>query len=468
MPGIRTDYKAIYTDVEFRYSDAHEWCVAQALIPSVDITGVLYIFRGGGMISQPFIWDADYDYDAVWPIDDDTLDTYMADGVMVVRVEYPNGPQGTVGSRHQPYYRFPDNWRLAGKAIQYVKSHATDGRITGSRTKTIPTDVRKHIAQGQSAGASIAAMLAFAPDGSLPYDNSTVTWNFDPFRLTESHRVGGCILYDFPTIDFRLFSDDISSAAIPFLAVSERVYGSTRNNTVKKIATLTDEQLLAASVLPLVQLDLQENRTLSVMALSNATSLVEASYLGSGLTFEFVLATGTTTGAATICVNATPTKSATIKLIDAGSGGELYLYAEPASGTVIDDWTGALDIKNAGGTVIGTIIDAAYADGGYDVQGYDSQPEFVTRQESLTAMDAAIAAHTGVAEFSLPHHVDFTALLKREREVIRDRHAIPTANWTDAYYMGSHYPAQISGDNPAPPYLTTDPVPAWLAARLGL
>jgi hypothetical protein len=462
MPGVRATYNAIYSDVEFRYSDAHEWCVAQALIPSVTITGVLYVFRGGGMISQPFIWDADYDPAATWGPDD--TDALLTAGVMIVRVEYPNGPQGTLGSRHQPFYRFPDNWRIAGKAIQFVKTHATDGRITGTTTKTIPTNYRKHLAQGQSAGASMAAMLAFAPDGALPYDNSTVTWNNDAFRVTESHRVGGCILYDFPTIDFRLFADDISSAAIPFLAVSERAYGSTRNTTFKKIAVLPEADRLASSLLPLVQLDLQENRSLGVMLLSNATSKYEASYLGSGLTLEFTLATGTTTGAVTVRVTADTAKSATIKSIDAGAGGALFMYAEPGASTNIADWFDInnevvpIELVNSGGTIIATITD-------YTIEGDDTYKTFKTREEALAIIDAA---GSEIPQFVYPHHVDFSALLKRERETIRDRHGIPAANWYDEYYLGSHYPAEISGDTEAPPYLTTNPALAWIEARIGI
>ena len=468
MPGVRATYNAIYSDVEFRYSDAHEWCVAQALIPSVTITGVLYVFRGGGMISQPFIWDADYDPAATWGPDD--TDALLTAGVMIVRVEYPNGPQGTLGSRHQPFYRFPDNWRIAGKAIQFVKTHATDGRITGTTAKTIPTNYRKHLAQGQSAGASMAAMLAFAPDGALPYDNSTVTWNNDAFRVTESHRVGGCILYDFPTIDFRLFADDISSAAIPFLAVSERAYGSTRNTTFKKIAVLPEADRLASSLMPLVQLDLQENRSLGVLALSNATSLYEASYLGSGLSIEFALASGTTTGATKVRVVATPTKFATIKGFYAGAGGSLYMYAEADSGTNYADWftTGvpnAIELVNSGGTVIGTINGAALGDGGYDLMGDDTYKTFKTREEALAIIDAA---GSEIPQFVYPHHVDFSALLKRERETILDRHGIPAANWYDEYYLGNHYSAEISGDEPAPPFLTTNPALAWIEARIGI
>lgn len=382
MPGTRATYNAIYSDVEVRYSDLHEWCVMQVLVPSVAITGVLCIFRGGGMISQPFIWDADYDPAATWGPDD--IDTLLGDGVMIVRVEYPNGPQGTLGSRHTPFMRFPDNWRIAAKAIQFIKTHAEDGLITGSAAKTIPTNHRKYIVQGQSAGASMAAMIAFAPDGAVPYDDS-LSWNVDPYAVKFSHRVGGCILYDFPTFDFRLFSDDISSAAIPFLAVSERAYGSTRNTTFKKIAVLPEADRLASSLMPLVQLDLQENRSLGVLALSNATSLYEASYLGSGLSIEFTLASGTTTGATKVRVVATPTKFATIKGFYAGAGGSLYMYAEADSGTNYADWfTGstpnAIELVNSGGTVVGTINGAALADGGYDLMGDDTYKTFKTRE----------------------------------------------------------------------------------------
>lgn len=461
MPGTRATYSAIYSDVEVRYSDAHEWCVMQVLVPSVTITGVLCIFRGGGMISQPFIWDADYDPATEWGPED--TDALLGAGVLLVRVEYPNGPQGTLGSRHTPFMRFPDNWRVAAKAIQFIKTHAEDGLITGSASKTIPTDPRSYLVQGQSAGASMAAMIAFAPDGSIPYDDS-LSWNVDPYAVKFSHRVGGCLLYDFPTIDFRLFSDDISSAAIPFLAVSERAYGSTRDNTFRKIAVLPEADRLASSLLPLVQLDLQENRTIGVLAISNATSKYEASYLGSGLTFEFSLASGTTTGAAKVRVVATPTKFATIKLIEAGAGGALFMYAEPDSGTNYEDWFDVnnqpepIELVNSGGGVIGAITD-------YTVEGDDNYKTFKTREEALAIIDAA---GSEIPQFVYPHHVDFSALLKRERETIRDRHGISSATWYDEYYLGSHYPAQISGDTPAPPYLTTNPALAWIEGRFGI
>ena len=456
MPGARATYNAINFDVEFRYSDDHEFCVAQAIFPSdaVDIVGVYITF--GTLIAQPFIWNADYDNDT--EVDSTTIETLIAAGIVYVRADFPKGPANAVDSRH-PFMRLPDAWRSAGKVVQYMKTHALDGRITGTRSRTLPVDHRGYVVSGDSGGAVVAGMLAFASDGALPYDKDA-SWNMSPWKLTASHRVAGCALFDFPTGDFRIFADSISSAAMPFFGVAERFYPDTTGvNDIQRFEVLSDENKLAASLVPMAQLDLEENRTLGVFLSSSAQGVDESSYRGSGATFGYsALASGTTAGAVKVTVNADPTKVATIKLIQATfAGTTTYIYAESDSGTVIADFTGTLNLLNAAGATVGTLTSAS----GYTIVGEDTQRAYVTKQAVLATIDAAPGEP--IAELTSPHRVEHSALLQRARELIRDRHGL-TGNWHDRYYIGSAYPAQISGDSAAFPYNnTTSDILALLA-----
>jgi len=461
VPGLKTTYNAINADVEFQYSDDSEFCRARAFWPAdnVGIAGIIVSF--GTLAAQPSIWNADYDPDATY--DSTAIDAYLTAGLAYVRVDFPINPETSVDSRH-PYLRLPDNWRLAGKAIQYMKTHAEDGLLTGTKSVTLPTLASKYVVNGTSGGAHVAAMLAFAPDGALPYD-STAPWNLSPWTLRHSHRVAGCILYDFATADFRLFAGGVSAAAIPFLGVSERYYPDTRGvESIKRLATVSDEDKLTVSVMPLVEADYEENRHIGVFVNSSVQALEEASYLGSGATMQYAsLSSGSATGAVKIRDKATPGSFATIMLALVGSDGQTYVYAEPDSATTIAMLTGkTIEFVSAGGTAIGEVTS-------YSIQGRDTQKTFVTKTAALATIDAA--AGSPVPEFVTPHRIDFSAMLERARNTVMSRHSLDSV-WKDAYYLGSAYPAQISGDTPAFPYNPTGTlagtVVSWIQDELGM
>ena len=452
MPGLRASYRAIDADVEFRYADEHEFCMARAYWPAGAVGGVYIVF--GTMAAQPTIWDTEYDPDTV--IDPDDIEPFLSAGIAFVRADIPIGPQTAVTSRH-PFRRLPDNWRMAARVVQFIKTHALDRSICGV---DLPVQARKYAVSGTSGGAHIAAMLGFAPDGAMPYDVAA-PWNMDAYVERASHRIGAMVLLDFATADFRLFSGGVSAAAVPFFRVAEGLYPDTRGVAgASRLETISDEDKLSASVLPIVDADFQENRNVWIFVNSSAQSMEEASYLGSGATFSYTsLASGSNSGAVRIQVTTSTGKFATIKLIQVGTNGQTYVYAEPDSGTVIADFTGSLDLVNAASAIVGTLT-------AYSVQGKDTQKAYVTRSAAL-----ALIGDDPVTEFTTPHRVDFSALLQRSRYAIRDRHGLGSV-WNDLYHIGSAYPAQISGDLAAYPYnnvgTLTASIVAWLEEVMDL
>jgi hypothetical protein len=471
MPGTRASYSALDADFWFRYSDLHEWCKAAIFLPEddVDIIGVVITFRSP-QTNSPGIWGIDYSPGG-GIVDPTEVEAYLAAGIVMVAAEIPSTPDNAVDSRHQ-FLRLPDNWLIAARLPAFLKTNAANGRVTGSRSRVLPTATNRYVTEGTSGGADIAAKIALAPDGAIPYDKD-LSWNTDPYVLRYSHRVGGAILFDLATVDFSLFTNAISSAAISFFAVAERAYvEQIGTSTIGRFDDVPIEDKLAASLLPMIELDLVENRHVGFFVNGSAQDTSEASYRGSGLTIKIAaLTTGTTANAATVRVVAEPTKLATVKLVSTGSDASIYVYAEPDSGTNLADWyvgvtpsIKPLEFLNAGGTVIGTATPLSSG-----VKGLDTQKTFVTGAESLVAMDAAKLTGASVAEFTTPHRIDFSKLMQRARERIRDSRGL-TSTWRDEWYLGGVYPAQISGDDPAYPYNPVGSLAiattAWLTTKI--
>lgn len=467
MPGARASYSALNADFWFRYSDVHEWCKAAIFLPEdgVDIIGVVIRYRSP-QTNSPGIWLLDYS-PSVELVDATEVEAYMAAGIAMVAAEIPGTPDNAVDSRHQ-YVRLPDNWRIAAILPQFLKTHASDGRVTGSKSRVLPTSEHRYAAEGTSGGADIAAKIALAPIGSIPFDKD-ITWNTDPFAVRYSHRIGGAICFDLATTDFTLFNNAISSAAISFFGVAERFYvENIGSSTTARFDSVPYEDKLAASILPVVELDYAENRSVGLFVNGSAQSMEESSYRGSGLTMRIsAMTTGTAENAATVRVAAETSKSATVKMVSVGTDGFIYVHAEPGASTNKADWfTGSnvkpLEFLSSGGTTIGTATPTG-------LEGVDTQKTFLTGTQALAAIDVAKAAQTSIAEFTSPHRIDFSKQLQRARHAIRDARQL-TASWRDEYYIGSAYPASISGDQPAYPYRTTgslaETVTTWLTTKI--
>lgn len=467
MPGLRSSYDALNADYWFRYSDMHEWCKAAIFLPEdgVDIIGVVIRFRSP-QTNSPGIWLLDYS-PGIDLIDTTEVEAYLEAGIAVVAAEIPGTPDNAVDSRHQ-FVRLPDNWLLAARLVQFLKTHATDGRVTGSTARVMPTADNRYAAEGTSGGADIAAKLALAPVGSIPFDQD-ISWNTDPYAVRYSHRIGGAILFDLATTDFTLFNNAISSAAISFFGVAERFYvENIGSSTNARFDLVPYADKLAASILPVVELDFEENRGVGLFVNGSAQSMEESSYRGSGLTIRIdTMTTGTAENAATVRVAAETSKSATVKSVSVGTDGNIYVHAEPGSSTNKADWfTGSnvkpLEFLTSGGTSIGTATPTG-------LEGVDTQKTFLTGTQALAAIDVAKAAQTSIAEFISPHRIDFSKQLQRARHAIRDARDL-SSSWRDEYYIGSVYPAQISGDQPAYPYRTTgslaETVTTWLLTKI--
>jgi hypothetical protein len=445
-------------DVVVTFSYESWACRIEGWLPTgVDeILGVYTWFQGGGGVAETPHWDRWHDPDGSVGEGDALIDALHAASYAYFRVTIPNLPRTGIGSRHNPYYRTPHTFRLARAAIQYLQTHALDGKVTGSRDVTLPVDYRGYVAAGPSEGALVAAHLALAPGGVNRYDASRYRQSFRPDSYTADGSVIGAVLNAGP-LEFRIYDPGISGAGIQHFGVSEAYAQDTLNAytaTADKglVATqrtrweqVSIEEMRDIGVIDTVLADYPQNRSKSFLVLGSEQTN-EASYLRSGLTLTVptALLTGTLTGAATIHT-AVSGKGGTVKgfkLVDT----TYYIYVEPNANTnvglpdttVTNDWTGTLTVKNGAGSSIATITT------GYGYDGSDNYKTFKTRTQAVEQiLDSDYAR---VLELSSPHPVDASALFKYARDIIFTRHGLESR---DRYFLGNDYVASISGDDPA-------------------
>jgi hypothetical protein len=461
MPGQRDTYCARTADVSVAYSDKHWWCRLTGFIPDGEIKAVHGALRGGGGISQPSTWAREFDPEAGVADTGTFIDAMLGLGVAVFEIEYPNLPTTLAESRHFPTLRLPHTWRIVLDAFRFMQANATNGRITGSRSITLPTEPGRYVASGVSEGALLAAQLALAPRGLTGYDDTYHQSPMGFYAPRASGRIAGAICHDLPA-DFRIYDKSISGDGIQHFGVSERFYTDSINNedilpAVVRWEGVSREAKRDAGILEVIRADAMENRSVGLL-LNCSGSTVEGSYLNSGLTFSITgSVTGNLTGATSVSLTATPTKTATIKLIHTTEGGALHVYAEPGSTTNLADWTGDLTFST-GATV-------AYGGGaGYTVTGADTRKQFLTRKQAVASIldipSYSLTATLGSdafaeqPELTTPHPVDMGALVRYYREQVFSR---PGRTNRDVYRLGSRYPAQISGDSPQLGYAEDEP-----------
>lgn len=458
MPGIKSVYNSRTADFSARYSDAHPWCRLDIWRPSGSAVGVEVNFRGGGGISQPALHSRYYEQ-AVEEIDKDYVDAMLTAGFAYVRVEYPNFASQAVKSRHHPFLRSPHSWRVAQRAVQFIQTNALNGKLTGSRSVTLPADYRQFLGSGTSMGAYIAAQIALSPDGMMPYEDA-FKLSINDKRVHAPGRVRAAYLNDLPA-DFRIYADEVSGEGIQFFGVSDRFYPDVINaNNAGGIddeivtrwnrwSNISKEEKDLISLIPTIAADSSENRHVGFFCVGSA-SFEESSYLASGMTIRATAYTvsGTLSGATTI-VTTDVSKGGNVKLATEDDG-VLLVYVEPNSATfsgfpdttVANHWTGALTVKNIAGATVATINS-----GGYELRGSDARKAFITRDQAVASLLADGFAQQD--ELTTPHSVTHSAVVKYYRDLVFDRHGLDTL---DVYMLGGHYPAQISGDTAGPAF----------------
>lgn len=452
MPGARSTYTARTADYHIPYSDEHPWCGLDVFLPDGDIKAVWAYDRGGGNISEPNVWDRwGFDPDAGAGETGTFIEAMLDAQVAYVRVEYPNGLQPIYTSRHHPTVREPHNWIFTQRAFQFMQTHALDGWITGSRSRTLPVDYRGYFFAGPSAGALNAAMVALSPRGHIPYD-ALFRRNFGRFAVAADGMIRGAWCDDLPA-EFMTYGNDLSANTLPFFGDSGRLLGDDANNRAIVNATrasrLRREDRRDIGPLLLAQLRAASHQHVSLVINTSGSSNLEASYFGSGLTFSVTASTGSHAGATSISVTSTPAVTATVKKIVDLGGGVLRVYAEPNASTFLAQWTGNLTLGGASITA-------------YTVAGNDSRKTFLTRAQSNAVLEAA--DYGPFQDLVTPHHVAGAGALASEREAFFA--ALGVAN-PDRYYLGSEYPAEISGDTPCTAYDSTfdraDEALDWMA-----
>jgi hypothetical protein len=440
MPGARSTYTARTADYHVQYSDEHPWCGLDVFLPDGDAIAAWIYNRGGGNISEPNRWDRwGYDPDAGAGESAAFIEAMLDANIAYIRAEYPNGPQPIFTSRHHPTVREPHNWMFMQRAVQFMQTHALDGRITGSRGRTLPVDYRGYFMAGPSAGALNAAMVALAPRGHVPYD-SLFRRNFGPFAVEADGRIKGAWCDDLPA-EFMTYGDDLSANTLPFIGDSGRVLGDDAGNkaivNATRLSRVRRENLRDIGPLKLVELDANENTYVSLLINTSGSSNLEASYFGSGLTFAVSASTGSFAGATSISVAATPSVTATVKKIVDLGGGVLRVYAEPGASVFLAQWVGNLTLGSATITA-------------YTVAGNDTRKTFLTRAQSTEVLKAA--DYGPFQDLVTPHHVAGAGAVASAREALFAARGIANP---DVYYLGSEYPAEISGDAPCTFYDST-------------
>lgn len=459
MPGQRDAYNMRTADVTASHSDAHPWCRITGFLPAGDAVAVHCALRGGGGISQPSTWAAEWDREGDLAVAGETADLLLSKGVAVFEIEYPNLPTSLLESRHWPTLRLPHTWRLAIDAIHFIQGNSQNGRITGTRSQVLPSDEHYYVVEGTSEGALMAAQIALAPRGLLGYDGQFRQSPQGNYARRTTGRVAGAICNDLPS-DFRIYDESISGDGIQHFGVQERFYTDPFNNedivpAVPRWRGVSREAKRDAGILEVIRADTMENRSVGLLLnCSGATN--EASYLNSGLTFTITgSVVGSLTGATEVHRTSDSAKTATVKLIHTTIGGSLHVYAEPSAATNLADWAGDLTFST-GATV-------AYSGGlGFQVTGADTRKQFLTREAALRIIldTQNLAGEPGANAFQeqpelvTPHPVDMAALVRWYREKVFSR-AGRTSR--DIYRLGSRYPAQISGDTPHTGYGDAEP-----------
>lgn len=431
MPGKHATYTAANCDFITVYAKPTEWCRMRGWLPttmSTDMNVLLVIPGGGWNDAQHLIFD-----DVHRPYTSELgggtgslYDALLDAGWVVVYLEFPPGLNITSRSRFHPVSRYPIIPRSIGGAVQFLKTHALDGLITGSRSYTLGTDYRNYAIECSSSGAVESLFVAMQPDKALPYSDRFIQHaGDDPLHYKFNHRVRA-VINGGGACDFTKFdSGSISAAALPRFGARERFYVNPA------FGGITREAKSDASTLPLAAANYAENKHVGIMQVFSldaasvaGISRCPGSYLGSGTKIGY---SATPTG--TFAVGETISDGTTSGVLKYKTS--TLMYVERTSGAT--QFAGTVTGATSGAHVA---IDSA--------SGNPSRLAFLSDTAALAIVDAAGTGE--IADLADPHDPIFAAMLQRALDQ-NDAINSNDPEWVGSMhrnYIGNVYTASIS------------------------
>ena len=291
MPGVPDSYTFRTADVVFYYAP-QRWCRAAMWLPEgvEDLTDipVYVIAHGGGWVVTPSLIYLNHYIDRALTLGLANPSTLLANGWAVVYMEYPIAANTVSNNRSWPVARYPFIPRAMGRCIQFIKTHAEDGYLTGSRDSTLSVKDERYVIDGNSAGAIMATWVALQPTGALPFYSDRPQSIDDLFVYRYSHRIRGVVVSEGACYFPKFSSTGISAAAVPYFGFSEDFKCQPK---FSEVPFHIKEQ---ASTLPLVQSNTAENRNVGFyVVFGDDQAGVPSSPLGSGTRLTVSNVTGT-------------------------------------------------------------------------------------------------------------------------------------------------------------------------------
>jgi hypothetical protein len=436
VSGTQTNYCAKNADVVLRYAN-HPQCIVRLWFPdgyaALEDMPVFIVLPGGG-------WDQPHvdTYASIHQPETALLgggatsiyDAMLNAGWVIGRAEYPHGIHVDGESRVHPTSRWPEIPRYIGRCIQFLKTHALNGRITGSRASTLATHYSRYILAGDSAGGIEALYVAHQPDRWLPYDDRLVSaGGFDPFVYRYNHRVRGVYVTDAGCDFTKWASNAVSASALTRFGARENFFVNPAYGMIEP------EQKRVSSPLPLVEANYAENRNVGIWQEMNEGSITDGqtnpttgasgSYLGSGTVVTTTAITGTFQVGETVTGSVTGTGTFKGSNTD---GSTKYLYIERGSTAVFS------------GTLTGGTSGATCTVGG--CEGNNNRLAFLDYDEALEIWDEA--GETGeIADCRAVHEQIHGAALKRACDTNDSYNGITSS--LHRHWIGNDYVAGISG-----------------------
>lgn len=440
MSGLRAEYNAENADRYLQYAP-DPWCYAHFWFPDgyQSLTNMPLCVRipGGG-------WDGAHDTlylnvhspkDVVFD-SDDLLNDLLDRGWVVAFLDYPPGININAYSRFHPVSRWPATSRRIGQFIQFCKTHAEDGLITGSVDSTLSTSHTRYLLDGNSAGAIESMWVALQPDKALPYyDRFVQTGGRNQFVYLYNHRVRAVLNTDGVPDMTKFEADTISSAAMPRYRPRENSF------TSPAFLGVTARQKRQSSVLEMIEANYDENKHVGIFVnlkdgsaadgQSNPQTGCQGSYLGSGSALTYVVGSGALTGTPIVgeTITGASTGSAVVKAHNTDLG---IIYCERSSSAVFS------------GIITGATSGCSLTSSGYVLSGNNNRLAFLDYDAALALVDAA-GPEGEVTDFTHVHEVLGGAQLKRALSANDAKNGIALHR----FYLGNDYVAGLSGDTPS-------------------
>jgi hypothetical protein len=430
MSGVQTSYNAQNCDVRKNYAE-HEQCIVRLWLPagyrSLEDMPVYLKIPGGG-------WNAPH-ADATADIHDPTgeliaggdyIDDLLTAGWAVGRMEWPHGANVDIESRVHPTSRWPALTVAIGRCVQFLKTHALDGLVTGSTASTLATSHLRYILEGTSSSGIDAMNAAFLPDGGLRYQKGAVyRGGGTTFNYRYNHRVRGVVNSD-GGCDFRKWaSNAVSADALPRFGPRENFYVNPA------LGNVPNDQKRVCSPLWLAERAYPENLDLGVFCIMDEGSVPNGqsapavgavgSFLGSGTTLVYLNAAQTGTFQVGETVTGATTGTGTVKGRKV-AGPNTYLYVER---TTTATFAGVVTGGTSGATITAT----------YECGGNNDRLAFLSPAQALAVWDAA--GDGEIADCTAVHEQIHAPALKRQLEANGDT--------LSRFYIANDYVAGLTG-----------------------